>query len=62
MSKYFSISGQVLDWLLSVFTKIVSFPFDKILFGLSLLLFSKDSLYLMFLVEYYFDPSFLFFN
>ncbi len=60
--KRFPVSGQILDWFLNVFAKIISFSFNEILFGPSLSSFVEDNFYFVFLIRYYFDLFFLYFN
>ncbi len=58
MLKCLPISGQVFDWFLGVFVRIVSFLFNKVLFGLFLSSFIEDSFYFIFLMKCYFDLFF----
>ncbi len=62
MLERFTISNQVLDRLPDVFAGVVSFSFDKVLFGSSLSSFVENSFYFVNLVGYYFDLFFLYFG
>src|SRR6266566_3042253 len=56
------ISSQIFDWFLNIFIGVITFLFNKVLFGLSLLLFIENDFYFIFLIKGHFDSSFLYFN
>ena len=58
MLKRFMVLSQIFDWFLNVFAGVVSFLFDKVLFGLFLSSFVENSFHFVFLIKYYFDLFF----